>query len=50
MCDALWPNKDNAAETLYTTIRRLRSELQASSDWEIASERGKSYELKRKRN
>lgn len=50
ICDALWPNKDNAAETLYTTIRRLRNELQASSDWEIASERGKSYELKRRRN
>ena len=48
ICDALWPNKENAAETLYTTIRRLRNELHASSDWEIESERGKSYELKRK--
>lgn len=48
ICDALWPGKDNAAETLYTTIRRLRHELQGSSDWEIESERGKSYELKRR--
>ena len=46
ICDALWPNKDNASETLYTTIRRLRNELQQASDWEILSERGKSYELK----
>lgn len=48
ICDALWPNKENAAETLYTTIRRLRNELHEASDWEIASERGKSYELKKK--
>ena len=48
ICNALWPNKDNAAETLYTTIRRLRNELQDSSDWEIESERGKSYELRRR--
>ena len=46
ICDALWPNKDNASETLYTTIRRLRNELQQASDWEILSERGKTYELK----
>ena len=50
ICDALWPNKDNAAETLYTTIRRLRTELQKSSDWEIESERGKSYALKRQQD
>ena len=50
ICDALWPNKDNAAETLYTTIRRLRNELHASSDWEITSERGKNYELRKKQN
>ncbi|MGM9694612.1 MAG: helix-turn-helix domain-containing protein [Alloprevotella sp.] len=48
ICDALWPHKDNAAETLYTTIRRLRNELHESSEWEIESERGKTYELKRK--
>ena len=48
ICDALWPNKDNASETLYTTIRRLRNELQGTSDWEIESERGKTYALKRK--
>ena len=50
ICDALWPNKDNAAETLYTTMRRLRNELHESSDWEIESERGKSYELKRRQH
>lgn len=48
ICDALWPKKENASETLYTTIRRLRNELQHSSDWEIESERGKSYVLKRR--
>lgn len=47
ICDAFWPHKDNAAETLYTTIRRLRNELEAASGWEIVSERGKSYELRR---
>lgn len=46
ICDTLWPNKDNAPETLYTTIRRLRNALRNSSDWEIESERGKSYKLK----
>ncbi|MGN0047301.1 MAG: helix-turn-helix domain-containing protein [Bacteroides sp.] len=50
ICDTLWPNKDNAAETLYTTMRRLRNELHESSDWEIESERGKSYELKRRQH
>ena len=50
ICDALWPKKDNAAETLYTTIRRLRNELQGSSGWEIESERGRSYVLKRRHN
>ncbi len=48
ICDALWPHKDNAAETLYTTIRRLRNELETATGWEIVSERGKSYELRRK--
>lgn len=49
ICDALWPNKGNASETLYTTIRRLRNELHQSSDWEIVSERGKTYELRHRR-
>lgn len=50
ICDALWPNKDNAAETLYTTIRRLRNELRERSEWEIETERGRSYELRKKQN
>ena len=50
ICDALWPNKENAPESLYTLIRRFKNVLAESAVWEIVSERGKWYELKRKQS
>lgn len=45
ICEALWPKKDDASETLYTLIRRLKTVLEAHSDLRIASDRGRSYQL-----
>ena len=50
ICNALWPNKENAPESLYTLIRRFKNVLAESAVWEIVSERGKWYELKRKQS
>lgn len=46
ICDALWPKKDDASETLYTLIRRLKPIIEAHSDLKIEADRGKAYELK----
>ena len=46
ICDALWPRKDDASETLYSLIRRLKTVVEARSDLKIESERGRAYELK----
>lgn len=45
ICDALWPKKPDASETLYTLIRRLRPIIEEHSDLKIESDRGKSYGL-----
>lgn len=45
ICDALWPKKDDASDTLYTMIRRLRQELVKSSSLRIESDRGRAYIL-----
>ncbi len=45
ICKALWPKKDDAAETLYTLIRRLKPVIEDNSNVRIAVERGKAYEL-----
>ena len=45
ICKALWPKKDDAAETLYTLIRRLKPVIEENSNVRIAVERGKAYEL-----
>ena len=45
ICDALWPKKDDASETLYTLIRRLKPVIEEHSDLKIESDRGKSYGL-----
>ena len=45
ICDALWPKKPEASETLYTLIRRLRPIIEEHSDLKIESDRGKSYGL-----
>ena len=46
ICDALWPKKENANETLYTLIRRLKPIIEQHSDLKIEADRGKAYELK----
>lgn len=46
ICDTLWPKKDNAAETLYTLIRRLKPVIESCSRLRIESERGKDYHLR----
>ena len=45
ICDALWPKKEDASETLYTLIRRLKLIIEQHSELKIESERGKSYGL-----
>ena len=46
ICDALWPKKPDANETLYTLIRRLKPIIEEHSDLKIESDRGKSYGLR----
>ena len=46
ICDALWPRKPDASETLYTLIRRLKPVVEHNSDLKIESDRGKAYRLK----
>lgn len=45
ICDALWPKKEDASETLYTLIRRLKHIIEEHSGLKIESDRGKSYGL-----
>jgi hypothetical protein len=46
ICDALWPKKDDASETLYTLIRRLKPIVEQHSDLKIEVDRGRAYQLK----
>lgn len=48
ICDALWPKKPDASDTLYTLIRRLKPVIEQHSDLRIDSDRGKAYSLKMK--
>ena len=45
ICDALWPKKPDASETLYTLIRRIKPIIESNSNLMIESERGKAYKL-----
>lgn len=45
LCSALWGNKSNAEESLYTLVRRTKTAL-AAADIEIVCNRGESYELR----
>ena len=45
ICDALWPKKDDANDTLYTLIRRLKPVIEEHSRLKIESDRGRAYEL-----
>ena len=46
ICDALWPKKPDASDTLYTLIRRLKPVVEQHSQLKIESNRGKAYQLK----
>lgn len=45
ICDALWPKKTDANETLYTLISRLKPVVEHHSDLKIESDRSKAYRL-----
>lgn len=45
LCSALWGNKCNAEESLYTLVRRTKTAL-AAANIEIICNRGDSYELR----
>ncbi len=45
ICDALWPKKPDASDTLYTTIKRLKPIVEEQGGLQIESERGKDYIL-----
>ena len=46
ICDALWPKKPDASETLYTLIKRLKPVVEQHSCLKIESDRSKAYSLK----
>ena len=48
ICQSLWPGKDNADETLYTLIRRLKPIIENYSNLKITTDRGRAYELELK--
>ena len=45
ICDALWPRKDNASETLYALISRLKAVVEPRTNLRITSDRGRAYRL-----
>ncbi len=48
ICEALWPGKVNADETLNTLMRRLRPLIEDNSNLKITTDRGKAYILELK--
>ena len=45
ICESLWPGKDDASETLYTLVRRLKRVVEQNSSLKIEAERGRAYKL-----
>lgn len=45
LCASLWPKKENARETLYTLVRRLRPILERHSNLRLVAEKGGYYAL-----
>ena len=45
LCQALWPGKPDASETLYTLVRRTKQALETEGRIRITSERGRSYRI-----
>lgn len=46
ICRTLWPGKDNASETLYTLMRRLKRVVEQNTNLRIEVERGRAYKLR----
>lgn len=46
ICEKLWPGKDNAKETLYTLVRRLKPVVESNSNVKIISDKGGYYSLR----
>lgn len=45
ICNTLWPKKDDANETLYTLIRRIKPIIEDNTNLKITSDRSKGYSL-----
>ncbi len=45
LCAALWPKKEDANDTLYTLVRRLKPILESCSGLQIVAHRGRDYSL-----
>ena len=45
ICAELWPKKEDANDTLYTLVRRLKPVLEQYTDLTLVADRGKSYSL-----
>ncbi len=45
ICDALWPKKPDAHDTLYTLVRRLKPVIEHHSQLRIESDRSRAYRL-----
>lgn len=45
ICHQLWPGKDNARESLYTLVRRVKPVVESSSNVRIVAEKGGYYAL-----
>jgi hypothetical protein len=45
ICATLWPKKDDANDTLYTLIRRLKPIVEEHTQLKIVADRGRNYSL-----
>lgn len=45
ICEALWPKKPDAADTLYALVRRTKTIVEQHSRLTIVAERGRAYRL-----
>ena len=45
LCQALWPGKPDASETLYTLVRRTKQALESDGHVHIRSVRGCAYQI-----
>lgn len=46
ICNRLWPGKENAKETLYTLVRRVKPIIEKNSNVRLLSDKGGYYSLK----